>query len=228
MSITEDRPDTHATPGEVPGLIRAAGPAACAAWDDFLYSGAMSVTTRYGYRTVVLRFLGWLEPQGIAVADVTPDAVERYLEHLAVSPAIGMQYRRVLRKFFATLVARGVIADNPAARARLQGNEQSEGDPEAKAESLEDQFARFSPVERQATVDAAAAALLFHDIYVFTEGRGGSTANVDLCENALQAGARYGITPFSWADGPADDERPDGQGAATAASPQPAPVEPDR
>src|SRR6516162_7419025 len=69
VSITEDRPDTHATPGEVPGLIRAAGPAACAAWDDFLYSGAMSVTTRYGYRTVVLRFLGWLEPQGIAVAD---------------------------------------------------------------------------------------------------------------------------------------------------------------
>ena len=64
----------------------------------------------------------------------------------------------------------------------------------------------------------SAAALVFHDIHHFTEGRGGSPANVDLCEQTLQLGESYGITPFSWADKPDDSA---GQAEQEAAAPEP-------
>src|SRR5262249_1106561 len=97
----------------------------------------------------------------------TPSVVKRFLDHLDVLPATRTGYHSILRHFFAALAARGVTTSGLIADA-------------ADAESLEDQFARFSPIERQATMDAAATSLPFHDIPVFTEGQGGSAANVDL------------------------------------------------
>jgi len=53
-------------------------------------------------------------------------------------------------------------------------------------------------MERQATVDAAAFALFIDDIYRFTKGKVGQSANVALCEQVLQLGKRLGIFPYSF------------------------------
>jgi hypothetical protein len=104
-------------PTDCPAAIRAAGPAARAAWDDFVAGAAFRPATRYRYRTDAARFLRWLEPQGIELGQVTPQLVERFLDTHDVSLATKGMYRTGLRRFFDALVARQAVPSNPADQA---------------------------------------------------------------------------------------------------------------
>jgi hypothetical protein len=133
-------------------------------------------------------------------------------------------YRTALRRFFDALVARGLITSNPATEAGL-----GLAEPETKAgeqpltmKSLPDQFAAFTTVERQATVDAASFALLQHAIRLFTEGQGGARADDALYEATIKLGESYGITPFAWGKTSAEGT-PYGQEVGGGARLQPAP-----
>jgi hypothetical protein len=118
VTITADA--TH-----FPATIIAAGPAAVAAWDDFTASGALRASTQSIYRRTALRFLHWLEPQGIGLSQITPLLLERFLDEKDLSYESKVTYRTALRRFLAALIARQAVPSNPADRAKLnvQGSE---------------------------------------------------------------------------------------------------------
>jgi hypothetical protein len=178
---------------DCPDAIGAAGLEAVAAWEVFVAGGQYAPTTRTIYRSIAVRFLCWLEPQGVGLAQVTPSVVEAFLEAQAVASTTKYQYRQAIRRLFAALAARGVVLSNPAARV----------EPLADCtHGLAEQFARFSPIERQATVDAAAFALFMDAVHRFTEGAAGRPAHLDRCDETLRLGEQFGVTPLSWAEIP--------------------------
>jgi hypothetical protein len=109
---------SHSQQGSPPAAIATAGPAACEAWDRFA-GEKCSPSTRAVYQSTVRRFLRWIEPQGIGLAQVTGPAVERFLASLSVPPTTRIQYRSSLRRFFNALVVRGVVTSNPADQAGI-------------------------------------------------------------------------------------------------------------
>lgn len=106
--------------GGYPAAIAAAGPSACAAWDQLVNGAGYRPATRRSYRTTASRFLRWLEPRGVALEHVTPGMVEEYLSSLAVRDGSRGLYRTALRRLFDALAVRGVVPDNPADRAALR------------------------------------------------------------------------------------------------------------
>ncbi len=180
--------------------------AALAAWDDYTGRQGLHWSTAKHYSSLIRTFLRWLESAGIRLQEVTPLQVEEFLDegcakltrvrYRMLKPKTKALYRNLIRRFFGELVIRGITEVNPAAGAG-RGSDESP----LTLDNLEDRFTLFTQVERQATVDAAAVALLFHDIHFFTEGKGGSLADVALCEATLELGERHGIIPMSWIEG---------------------------
>lgn len=168
--------------------------AALAALDHFGAAAGLRPGTRHGYHTVAVRFLRWIEPQGIGLSQVTSQVVEHFLASLTIAPTSRSAYRTGLRHFLDALDSRALMEANPVADGR-PGPARPAIDWEEMG-SWAEQFGSFTPIEKQATVDAAFFALLFHDIHLFTEGQGGACANVDLCEEILQRGERCGIVPL--------------------------------
>jgi hypothetical protein len=106
------------TASTAPQAITAAGPIARAAWEAFVTAGTLRASTRNVYRQTALRFLHWLEPQGIGLVEVTAPDVDRFLEALDITTASRSLYRAALRRFFDALTAREVMAVNPADDAK--------------------------------------------------------------------------------------------------------------
>jgi hypothetical protein len=103
---------------QLPPAVSAAGPAACAAWVQFVADERFRPSTLSIYRGRALQFLRWLEVQHLGLSQVTPAEVERFLHGLNVgSDHARMTYRTGLRRFFDALVAYGVIPGNPADQA---------------------------------------------------------------------------------------------------------------
>jgi hypothetical protein len=107
------------TPSDVPPAIAAAGPEARAAWDDLTRGEDFRASTRDAYRGAALRFLRWLEPQGVGLALVSPRLVERFLDEQDLAPKSKVTYRTGVRRFFDALVARNALPSNPADEAEL-------------------------------------------------------------------------------------------------------------
>lgn len=57
----------------------------------------LSSSSRVTYRSIVKRFLRWLEPQGVQPAEATPETVERFLDGVPASSRYN--YRIILRRF---------------------------------------------------------------------------------------------------------------------------------
>lgn len=165
-----------------PALLATAGPAAVAAWEGFVSNEHFAPTSRQINRQIAARFLNWLEGRGGELTQVTPALVQDFLDARDLLATTKYHYRRALNLLFDSLVTHGALPGNPL------------------TESLANQFARFTPVERQATVDAASVALTMHEIHLFTGGTGGGEADVERCEEALRLGEQYGITPLSWVE----------------------------
>jgi hypothetical protein len=108
---------TQATTDDLPTAIAAAGPAAVAAWHDFTGAEGFRAATRDIYRRTALRFLRWLEPQGIGLAQVSAGVVERYLAEQGIAPNSKVTYRTAVRRLFDALAARQAVPTNPTDRA---------------------------------------------------------------------------------------------------------------
>lgn len=158
------------------------------------YLRTLSPLSQYNFVRAVSCFLDWLAARDVELPQVTAPLAEEYLGGLDVASSTRDQYRGMLRRFFAALLARGAVTANPLLPL-CHGGVPAASDTEA----LEKPFAAFTPVERQATVDAAAWCLLMHDIHAFTDGKGGHPADIDRCERAIALGEKkYGITPLGW------------------------------
>ena len=175
--------DEPAAGYDTPALVRAAGPPAVAAWERFALDEHLSPRSRYLYQLVARKFLDRLEAERIELIHVTPHDVDRYLDTDRFHPRTRSSYRQILGRFFDALVVHATIAGNPARCRNI-------------ITPFEDQFAGFTPEERQATVDAAAVALVMHEVYRFTGGAGGHEAHLERCEEALRVGEQYGVTPL--------------------------------
>lgn len=122
-------PDSAEDP--TPAAIAAAGPAACEAWQRFLseYQGRAAAPL---YRAVAVRFLRWLEPQEIVLAEVTPAQVQDFLGGLHVKGATRRVYRSGIRQFFEAMKAQGVISSNPVPALERAAGGTTGGSDEAK------------------------------------------------------------------------------------------------
>jgi hypothetical protein len=184
---------------------------ALAAWDEYCATAGIQPTSRDYYRRLAQRFLCWLESTAIELRQVNESQVEEFLNAQGVMPTTRFHYRSMLRRFFDALLAHHFLDVNPLGDGRNPLRIPRAGNvPNGAAMPVAEEFSTLSEVEKQATVDAAAAALLMHDIYAFTEGKEGMPADVERCEEALQLGEQHGVTPFSWAecDSPATEAQP--------------------
>ncbi|HJT75598.1 MAG TPA: hypothetical protein VJ739_00185 [Gemmataceae bacterium] len=189
-------------------LARQGRDAALAPWDDYSNEAGFGPATRQQYRSIATRFLSWLGSAGVVgLGEINSQQVEFFLDVHDAMPTTKTHYRSMLRRFFDALVARGLMPSNPLAAAGPC--------PELPltVENLPALFAAFTPVERQATVDAASFALMMHAICDFTKGEGGEPADVPLCEAVLHLGEQHGVFAFSWADQPPASESAEAQAA---------------
>jgi hypothetical protein len=177
---------------------------ALAAWDRWSEATGMRSSTSAYYRTIAKRFLPWLETRTRALRDVTLQDVEQFLISLDRLSTTQNTYRTALRHFFDALVTAGFLSSNPIPTkhhgAYRRRSEAIAANPSVEADWTLEQFASWAAVEKQATVDAAAWALLLHSIHLFTKGEGGAPSDVDLCDRVLRLGEQHGITPYSWAE----------------------------
>jgi hypothetical protein len=104
----------HRDTDERPPLIHAAGPEACAAWDEFVAGEGLKPSTQKLYRKQAVHFLRWLEAQSLGLAEVTPAHVASYLDSQGICYQSWKIYRSRVRRLFALLVARRVLPSNPA------------------------------------------------------------------------------------------------------------------
>ena len=108
------------TTDNIPPAIVSAGPAAGAAWAEFVAGDGLKPSTRKLYRNHARRFLAWLEPQGIGLAAVTRATVESYLDGQATCYQERMIYRTPLRRLFAVLLAHHAIPYDPLSLPPLE------------------------------------------------------------------------------------------------------------
>lgn len=101
-----------------PAAIRAAGPAAEYAWDEFFAGIVRNRHTRAAYKRAVTRFLSWLEPRGCSLVQVTPGMIGGYLDGLPLSATSRKVELAALRSFFDVLTVRHVVVLNPALSVR--------------------------------------------------------------------------------------------------------------
>jgi ribosomal protein S20 len=105
------------TPARADGLTSQMGQARDA-FEDYCAAAGIGRQTMSAYRSVVRRFLEWLDRQGLAVTEVSSQQVEQYVASLTDSSASRSAYRSTLRRFFDAQVARGILQANPAGRGR--------------------------------------------------------------------------------------------------------------
>jgi hypothetical protein len=119
--------------------------AALAAFDDYCTAAGLGPSAHKNYRAVVKRFLRWIDPQGVGLAQVSPPVVEQFLASLAVIPTTGSNYRSTLRRFFDALVVHGLLPANVDAGAGLSpgGAAAQADDPPLTVEKLAAQLAEL-------------------------------------------------------------------------------------
>lgn len=104
----------------MPEIVKLAGDRARFAWEEFFYGRIRSEHTRRAYLRAVKSFLGWCEPMGIAIQQISPAHVGLYLNNLSLSLASKKQVLAGLRHFFDGMVVRHAIALNPAQSVRTE------------------------------------------------------------------------------------------------------------
>lgn len=101
-----------------PALIADAGHAAQFAWDEFFYGAVRNPHTRRSYGRAVRRFLHWCEYRRLALGQIAPAHVGRYLDGLPDAPSSKKVYLAAIRRLFDLLVTRHAVVLNPAASVR--------------------------------------------------------------------------------------------------------------
>lgn len=105
-------------PIQPPAMIAAAGAGANFAWGEFFEGRIRNRHTRRNYLLAVRTFLAWAQARGLALQQVTPAALGRYLDEHPGSPPTKKLHLAGIRAFFDQLVLRHVIVLNPANSVR--------------------------------------------------------------------------------------------------------------
>jgi hypothetical protein len=88
------------------------------AWEEFFNANIRNPHSRAAYCRSVKRFLRWVEPQGVPLAEITPGMVGAYFNQFQGCPSMRKLHLAGLRAFFDALVVRHVILLNPADSVR--------------------------------------------------------------------------------------------------------------
>ena len=163
-------------PGEaaVPALIRAGGPAATFAWDEFFTASLRNPHTRAAYDRAVRRFAAWVEPQGVPLERVTPGMVGAYFDRMAASVPTKKLHLAAIRGLFDVLVVRHVVVLNPAASVRGERYQVVEGKtPEITPDQARRLLASVSRATPAGLRDRALIGML-----IYTAARAGAVAKL--------------------------------------------------
>jgi site-specific recombinase XerD len=129
---------SQTTPRHAPDIVRAAGKAACFAWDEFFQGEIANAHTRKNYTHAIRKFLAWAEHEHLALLDITPGGVGQYFQEMDLAVPTKKLHLAALRKFFDRMVNRHVIVINPAATVRAERYSAVEGKtPEIQGKQAE-------------------------------------------------------------------------------------------
>ena len=173
-----------------PRLIAEAGTAACYAWDEFFAATIRNAHTRTAYRRVVLRFLAWLEQFGVALSQVTPAMVARFIDEYPGSVPSRKLALAALRSFFDLLTVRQAIFLNPASSVRGERHSVIEGKtPEISKEQVR---ALLASIDLSRPVGLRDRAIL--GVLIYTAARAGAVAALrvrDFAHDGTQYSFRF-------------------------------------
>lgn len=159
-----------------PRLIAEAGPAARYAWGEFFAAHIRNPHTRSAYLLAVRRFLAWLEPQGIALTDITPAMIGEYFSGHPGSPPTRKLHLAAIRGLFHLLVLRHVMVLNPASSVRGEKYVAIEGKtPEITQAQARKLMASIETTSILGLRDRAVIAT-----FIFTAVRAGAVAKLRL------------------------------------------------
>ena len=104
----------------LPQIIRRAGPEAERHTLEFFETGISNRNTRQAYAQAVMRFMTWCEDRNLELADITVFTVSAYVAEMSreYSARSVRQHLGAIRGLFDHLVARKVVALNPASSVR--------------------------------------------------------------------------------------------------------------
>jgi hypothetical protein len=89
-----------------PSIIVEAGPLPQMVWRQFTTGAMLGTSTRRFYRSVVVRYLRWLDAKKIRLSDVTQDDMESFLAGKDLLEATKAGYRAAIRRFHKQLSER--------------------------------------------------------------------------------------------------------------------------
>jgi site-specific recombinase XerD len=162
----------NASRAVLPAPISDAGPAAAFAWEEFFQAQLRNPHTRALYRRAVLRFLAWLEPQGVSLVRVTPGMVGSFFDRHPGGVTTRKAELAALRRFFDVLVQRHVLLLNPAASVRGERYQAVEGlTPEITPEQARALLASLPTGQLAGLRDRAVLATM-----IYTAARAGAVA----------------------------------------------------
>jgi integrase/recombinase XerD len=170
----------------VPEVVLSTGTAGRFAWEEFFSAQLRNPRTRKAYRHAVMRFLNWLEPSGVGLAQVTPGMVGQYFDRHSGSIPTRKLHLAALRSFFDVMCRRHVCLLNPASSVRGERYAAVEGKtPEISVEQAQ----RLLKSIRTDTVvgkrDKAIIAVL-----IYTAARAGAVAQLTVGQ-FIDDGSQY-------------------------------------
>jgi integrase/recombinase XerD len=158
----------------LPAAIVKSGAAAEFAWDEFFTAGIPNSYTRKAYSHAVRKFFAWLEPHGVAIAQITPGMVGRYFDQHPGSPPSKKLALAAIRGLFDAMVRRHAMMLNPASSVRGERYSVIEGKtPEITIEQARRLVASISTNTVVGLRDRAIIGVL-----IYTAARAGAVAKL--------------------------------------------------
>ncbi len=159
-----------------PAIVSAAGVGADFAWGEFFEGQIRNRHTRRNYLHAVRTFLAWAERHGLALHEITPAALGRYLDDHRGSPPTKKLHLAGVRAFFDQLVLRHVVILNPANSVRGPRYQTIEG----KTPEIPKSHIRrlLESIDTNTVVGLRDKAII--SLLVYTAVRVGAVAALDL------------------------------------------------
>jgi integrase/recombinase XerD len=181
---------TSGLENSAPACVKAAGPAATFAWEEFFIGRLRNPHTRAAYLHAVRRFLAWCEGRHAELTRITPGMVGAYFDGLSGSTPTKKLHLAAIRAFFDVLVQRHVVVLNPALSVRTERYSAIEGKtPEI---TVEQSRTLLASIELKSVVDLRDRAVI--GVLIYTAARAGAVAKLrmkDLAPDGAQRVLRF-------------------------------------
>jgi site-specific recombinase XerD len=176
--------EAHLPATSLPASIRAAGPAAGFAWEEFFQGHIRNQHTRTSYLRAVRRFLRWFEEKNVELPRITPGMVGQYFNDLPLSAPSKKLHLAAIRALFDVLVNRHVVVLNPAHHVRTERYSADEG----KTPTITVELAKklLASIKLESLLDYRDRAIIA--VLIYTAARAGAVAKLRLRDFAPEAG----------------------------------------